>query len=413
MTEMTRRRVVITGLGVVSNIGIGISAFTEALKAGKCGTSPIRSFDASGFPHRMGGEIHNFDPTHWLKRLTPTSYARTSQFAAAAARMAAENAGIDMEQLAETSCGVSVGTTNGNNDLIERFTAEWLKQGPTALVPSLVRQIPASRLATAVNEELDLMGEAITISSACAAGNYAIGYAYDLIQAGETDYMLCGGADGAVPRWVHAGFYRLGAISPSVCKPFDKQRQGILIGEGAGMLFLETLESAQRRKARIYAEVIGYGLNCDATHITTPNHVSIAECMRIAHTNAGIEPKQIDYICAHGTGTKVNDSMECRAIHEVFGCHKPAVSSIKSMIGHTMGAASALGAVACALAIYHGFIPPTINFEDADPECDVDCVTNHAREATLNIVQNNGFAFGGNNAIMILGRESWISQHLR
>jgi 3-oxoacyl-[acyl-carrier-protein] synthase II len=362
----------------------------------------------------MAGEIHNFDPTHWLKRLIPTFHARTSQFAAAAARMAAENASLDIEQLADTNCGVSVGTTNGNNDLIECLTEEWLKQGPIPpLVPSLVRQIPANRLASAVNQELDLTGEAITISSACSAGNYAIGYAYDLIQAGETDYMLCGGADGSVPRWVHAGFSRLGAISPSVCKPFDKQRKGILISEGAGMLFLETLESAQKREARIYAEVMGYGLNCDATHITAPDPVSIAECMHLAHTNAGIQPEQIDYICAHGTGTKVNDAMECRAIHKVFGDHKPAVSSIKSMIGHTMGAASALGAVASALAIYHGFIPPTINFEDADPECDVDCVTNHARQATLNVVQNNAFAFGGNNAIMILGRESWISQHLR
>jgi 3-oxoacyl-[acyl-carrier-protein] synthase II len=195
--------------------------------------------------------------------------------------------------------------------------------------------------------------------------------------------------------------------------PFDKQRKGILISEGAGILFLETLESAQRRGARIYAEVMGYGLNCDATHITAPDPVSVAECMRLAHTNAGIQPEQIDYICAHGTGTKVNDVMEYQAIQAVFGGHKPAVSSIKSMIGHTMGAASALGAVASALAIYHGFIPPTINFEEVDPECAVDCVTNHVREATLNVVQNNSFAFGGNNAIMILGREPWISQHLR
>lgn len=412
---MTRHRVVITGIGVVSNIGIGVSAFTEALKAGKCGTSPISGFDASGFPHRVGGQIHDFDPAYWLKRLVPTSYARTSQFAAAAARMAAENAGMDREQLADASCGISIGTTNGNNDVIEHLTEEWLREGVAALAPSLVRQIPANRLATAISQELDLTGEgeAITICSACAAGNYAIGYAYDLIQAGEADYMLCGGAEGTVQRWAHAGFYRLGAISPAACKPFDKQRQGFIASEGAGMLFLETLENAQRRGAHIYAEIMGYGLNCDAAHLTSPDPVSIAECMRLAHTNAGIQAEQIDYICAHGTATKTNDLMECRAIHEVFGDHVPPVSSIKSMIGHTMGAASALGAVAAALTISHGFIPPTINFEEADPECCVDCVANKAREATLNVVQNNGFGFSGNNAIVILGRESWISQHLR
>ncbi len=251
----------------------------------------------------------------------------------------------------------------------------------------------------------------MTVSTACSAGNYAIGYGYDLIQTGEADFMFCGGAD-SVSRWVHAGFSRLGAIAPGKCQPFDRNRQGILTGEGAGMVVLESLDGARARGARIYAEVLGYGLNCDANHMVAPDASSIAACIRRAHENAGIRPEHVEYICAHGTGTKTNDAVETVAIREVFGERLPVISSIKSMLGHTMGAASAMGAIACALAIAQGFIPPTINFEEADPECAIDCVANQAREAHLNVVQNNGFAFGGNNAITILGNEAWVNENL-
>ncbi len=409
---MPRHRVVVTGLGVVSSIGYGATNFAEALRAGKSGTARIRSFDTTGFPHEMGCEVLDFDPKAWLKRLDPATCARPGLFAAAAARMAVDDAQIDPEVLVGSETGSSVGTTLGNNGLLEPLTAEWLERGPAGLTPSIVRQV-ANRVAVAVNRELELTGEAITLSTACSAGNYAIGYAYDRIHSGEADYMLCGGADGGIRRFVHAGFLRLGAVSHLMCQPFDKNRQGILMGEGSGMLFLETLESAQARGARIYAEVLGYGLNCDAKHITAPDPVSIAACMRRAHAHAGITPDDVDYICAHGTGTKVNDAVEMAAIHEVFGHRIPPVSSIKSMIGHTMGAASAHGAVACALAIYYGFLPPTINFQEPDPACEVDCVPNFARAASVNVVQNNGFAFGGNNAITILGRDTWVSQHLQ
>ncbi len=408
---MGEQRVVITGLGVVSSIGFGASEFHQALRSGVCGTSPITSFDASGFPNKMGGEVRGFVPTRWLRRLDPARHARASQFAAAAARMAADDAGVD--PAASATCGASIGTTDGNNDLIELLTEQWLAAGPESMTPERTRQIPASRIANAVSAELGLRGESITLSTACSAGNYAIGHAYDLVHDGEVEYMLCGGADGAVPRWVHAGFHRLGATSPDVCRPFDKHRQGILVGEGAGVLFIESLASARRRGARIYAELLGYGLNCDATHITAPNHVTIAECIRLAHQSAGITPEDVDYICAHGTGTKLNDATETMALKEVFGARVPPTSSIKSMIGHTMGAASALGAVAGALAIHEGFLPPTIHFQERDPDCDIDCVPNHARAAKVDVVQNNGFAFGGNNAITILGSEKWANRHCR
>lgn len=404
LTKMTRR-VVITGIGLVSSIGCGATAFAEGLKAGKSGISPIQGFDTTGFPHSMGGEVRDFAPERWLKRLEPTAWGRTSQFAAAAARMAVEDAGIDLAHLSRSRCGSVVGTTDGESKLIDHLTAEWVEKGPEGLTPSLVRRVPANRLAVSVNRELDLDGEALSVLTACAAGNYAIGYAFDLIQTGEYDYMLCGGADSAC-RKTFAGFFRLGSVAPLVCQPFDKNRRGLLTGEGAGMLFLETLASAQARGARIYAQVLGYGLSCDATHMVVPDCASIVTCMRRAHANAGIRPEQVDYICAHGTATKVNDPTEVAAIREVFGDKPPPTSSIKSMLGHTMGAASALAAATCALAIFDEFIPPTINFQVPDPECPIDCVPNQSRNVRVAVAQNNGFGFGGNNAVIILGRHS-------
>ena len=245
--------------------------------------------------------------------------------------------------------------------------------------------------------------EAVTLPMACAAGNYAIGYGADVIRSGDAAFALVGGAD-AVCRKTFAGFYRLGTIAPERCQPFDLNRKGILTGEGAGILFLESLESARRRGARIHAEVLGCGLNCDADHPVAPNRDSVARCMELAHLDAGVKPHEIDFISAHGTGTRANDATEASAIRRVFGDQVPRTISIKSMIGHAMGAASALSAIACVLAVTEGFIPPTINHEHADPECDLDCVPNVAVPADLRIVQNNALAFGGNNAVLILSR---------
>lgn len=399
------RRVAVTGLGAISSLGTGAAVFAEAIRAGRSGISQIRSFDASGFPCTYAGEVHDFEPDRLLRTLRPDAWGRTSLLAASAARLAVTDAGIDPGQVSAARSGSAIGTTSGESAVIEALTGQWVDDGIKELDPALVRQVPANRIAAAVNAELALTGEAQTIATACSASNYALGYAYDMVRTGEADFMVAGGAD-SVNRWAHAGFYRLGALAESVCRPFDVRRSGILTAEGGVALFLEPLDGALARGARIYAEVLGYGVNCDAKHPVSPDPVSIADCIRAAHRNAGVRPDQIDYICAHGTGTPTNDATEVKAIRSVFGGDLPPVSSIKSMIGHTMGAASGFGALICCMALHQGFLPPTANVTQVDPALGpgLDCVPGQGRPAAPRIAQNHGFAFGGNNAITILGR---------
>ena len=394
------RRVVITGLGPVSSIGIGVDEFESGLRAGRSGIAPISSFDATGFPHFMAGEVADFDPKVLVRTLEPDQWGRSSLFAAAAAGLAVSDAGVDPAVLAASRAGSSIGTTSGESQVVEAMTAGWVRGGFPSLSGELVRQLPAARLAVAVNRELGLTGEAVTVSTACSASNYALGYAYDQIATGDADYMIAGGAD-SVCRWAHAGFYRLGALTALACSPFDKDRSGILTGEGGAALFLEPLDSALARGARIYAEVLGYGLNCDAKHPVAPDTDSIADCMRRAHANAGVSASEVDYICAHGTGTPANDAVEYAAVRAVFGDRPPPISSIKSMLGHTMGAASAIESVACVLAVHNDALPPTINYQTPDPECDLDYIPNEARFCRVDVAMNNAYAFGGNNASVI------------
>ncbi|MGI5403142.1 beta-ketoacyl-[acyl-carrier-protein] synthase family protein [Streptomyces sp. CA-135486] len=405
MTEPTGRRVVVTGLGAVSSAGIGVAEFTAAIREGRRTTSEIRSFDTTGFPHVHAGEVHDFDPKRWLRRLDPEHWGRSSQFAAAAARLAVEDAGLEAEIIAAAGAGSVMGTTSGESAVIEQLVGEWAADSLKALSPELVGSVPASRIGAAVNRELGLNGEALTLATACSASNYALGYAYDMVAAGEAEYMLAGGAD-SINRWAHAGFYRLGALAEDVCRPFDADRSGILTAEGGVALLLEPYDRAVARGARMYAEVLGYSVNCDAEHMVHPDPNSIADCIRAAHRSAGVTPEQIGYICAHGTGTRTNDATEVAAAREVFGDNLPPISSVKSMIGHTMGAASGFGALVCCQALYEGFLPPTANLSNVDPELGpgVDPVPGRARPAPLEVVQNHGFAFGGNNAITILGR---------
>lgn len=400
-----KRRVVITGIGVVSSIGYGVSDFGKAIQSGKSGITEITSFDTTGYSINQGGQIHNFNPVPWIKNLDINELGLCSQFSIASAYMAIDDAKIDLDELLKTKvCGVSIGTTDGESRIIDHVTEKWVKEGPEYLQDIRYKSIPSNILSLSVAQELNLNGDALTTLSACAAGNYAIGYAYDLVSSGEADFMLCGGSD-TINRKTFTGFYRLGTMASKICRPFDKNREGLLVGEGSGILFLETYENAEKRGAHIYAEILGYGLNCDASHMVTPNKESIANCMRIAHCNSGIKPEEVDYVSAHGTGTQLNDKTESSAIKEVFGRDTaPPISSLKSMIGHTMGASSALTTIACAIGINKSFIPPTINFQTMDPECDIDCVPNEARKKSLNIVQSNAFAFGGNNAIIILSK---------
>lgn len=397
------RRVVITGLGALSSVGIGIAAHLNAFRSGTSGMRKINSINTDGFSTTVGFEVQQFDPYRWIRNIDPRTIGRSAQLAVAASRMALGDAGIEVESLLRGRCGVSIGTCDADLPSIEPLISPSAGSLSATLTRQLARQLPAQRLAFSVAREFDLPGAAITIGTACAAGNYAIGYAYDSIVLGESDLMLCGGAE-SISRKNFAGFSSVRAMAPERCQPFDANRKGMLMGEGSGVLVLESLESARSRRARIYAEVLGYGLNCDASNPVAPNVASIAECMRIAHRNARIEPLDVDYICAHGTGTVTNDSVESAAIRDVFGNRIPAISSVKSMIGHTLGAASALGSIACAVALGKDFIPPTINHRRTDPACGVDCVPNTMRATRLRVVQNNGFAFGGNNAITIYGR---------
>jgi 3-oxoacyl-[acyl-carrier-protein] synthase II len=405
--EAHPRRVVVTGLGVVSGIGVGVDTFTDSLRAGHVGTGPINSFDTTGFPSVFAGEVVDFDPAAVLRRLRVDRWGRSSLLGAAAARLAVENAGIDPDLLSSSVAGAIMGTTNGESVVVAQLADQWISDGLASLDPALVKQVPASQIANAVSQELRLTGDTQTVPTACSASNFALGHAYDLVRLGEAEFMLAGGAD-AVNRNTHAGFFQLGALADRVCRPFDTKRSGILTAEGGVALLLEPLDHAAARGARIYAEVLGYGMNCDAKHMVHPDASGIAECIRLAHRSAGVTADQIDYICAHGTGTPTNDATEVQAIREVFADRVPPVSSIKSMIGHAMGAASGFGAVACCKAIHDGFLPPTATLEEVDEALgpNLDCVPGKARPAHLDVAQNHGFAFGGNNVITILGRVS-------
>lgn len=397
-------RVVVTGLGAITSIGIGVGSFLEGLREGRSGVKPIAAFDTTGYGHANGCEVVDFDAADHVQRLDPAELGRASQFSVAAGRMALDDAGLPVTSVRDQRVLVSVGTTDGESRDLDGLVGVEVDTGPQDFDPRVARRVPAGRLSTSLVRELELTDvEAVTLPTACAAGNYAIGYGFDAVRTGDVDIALCGGAD-AVCRKTFTGFYRLGTIAPEVCQPFDVDRKGILTGEGAGILVLERLDAALSRGARIYAEVLGYGLNCDANHPVAPDRDSIARCMQLAHRNAGVKPSEVDFISAHGTGTKANDVTEAAAIRQVFGEGAPATISIKSMIGHTMGAASALASAACALAITEQFIPPTINHGVTDPECGLDCVPNVARDADLRVVQNNALAFGGNNAVLVLGR---------
>ncbi|WP_431774982.1 beta-ketoacyl-[acyl-carrier-protein] synthase family protein [Streptomyces cucumeris] len=404
MSDKPANRVVITGLGAVSSIGQGAVEFLAGLRSGRSAAKPITAFDTTGFEHANGCEISDFEPTDWIRNFDVEELGRASQFSLAASRMAVADAALEEADLRAHRCLISIGTTDGESRDLDQLVETEVEAGPERMDPTVAARIPAGRLSAAVARELRLTRvEAVTLPTACAAGNYAIGYGYDAIRSGEVEFALCGGAD-ALCRKTFTGFYRLGTIAPERCQPFDVDRKGILTGEGAGVLLLESLESALARGAHIYAEILGYGLNCDAYHPVAPNQDSVARCMQRALDNAGVKPAEVDFISAHGTGTKANDVTEAGAIRQVFGEQPPRTISIKSMIGHSMGAASALASIACALAIEEGFIPPTINHVTTDPECNVDCVPNEAVDADLRVVQNNGLAFGGNNSVVIYGK---------
>ena len=397
-------RVVITGLGVVSSIGVGKDAFWKNLIAGKSGIKEISSFDTSSMQNQRGGEITDFDPYPFVEFAHETG--RASQLVLAATKLAVNDAKLDIFNVGHKNVGIIVGTTMGESQVLETITHAWFEKGDEGVKRELLFEYPDKALADHVSVKFSLRNHNVVIPTACSAGNYSIGYGFDLIKRGKAKAMIVGGGD-AFARIAFIGFSRLFAMAPEKCQPFDKNRKGMMLGEGAGILILEGLDAAKKRNAKIYAEILGYGLSCDAYHMTIPSPKGIEKVMIKAMREANIKPEEVDYISAHGTGTGPNDKTEAQAVGKVFGakCKNIPVSSIKSMLGHTMGAASAIEAITCCLAIKNGVIPPTINYEEADPDCSgIDCVPNEAREKKVNITLNNSFAFGGNNACLVLGK---------
>ena len=398
-----KQRVVVTGLGVISSIGIGIQDFWKNLIAGKSGISEIESFDTSQYPIHKGGEVKNFRPQDFIDRRKIKHLGRASQMAIAATKLALEDAKLKSKQI--NNAGVLLGTTMGEAQILEELDSVWVKDGEQKIISNFISAYLSNNLSVNVALNFSLKGFNAVMPTACSSANYATGYGYDLISSGQNETMLCGGTD-AFSRVAFTGFNRLLAMAPEKCQPFDKNRKGMMLGEGAGILVLESLDHAQKRNAKIYAEILGYGLSCDAHHMTQPSEDGIVRCMEKALKESGVSKDEIDYISAHGTGTPQNDKVECAAIKRLFGKRAKQVpcSSIKSMLGHTMGAASAIESIACCLAIKEQIIPPTINFETPEEDCDIDCVPNKARKLKVGIVLNNSYAFGGNNASLVLSR---------
>ncbi|MBM0848326.1 3-oxoacyl-[acyl-carrier-protein] synthase II [Staphylococcus epidermidis] len=395
-------RVVVTGLGAVSPLGIGHQVFWDNICSGKNGIKDINHFDVSEFSVKKGGEINNFDINKYFdSKKNYSQLSRTCQMALLATDLASKDAKFLPN--AYMKIGVCLGTTMGNQSIIEDDLTNRLK-GQN--LRDNINFYPNSNISSTVSKYLKANGPSITIPTACAAGNYAISYGAEMIKDGKVDIVYAGGADG-LSRSCFALFQRLGAMSSDVCRPFDKNREGMMVSEGAGVLVLESLESALKRGANIYAEVIGHGLSCDAYHATAPHPEGLGAvlAMKNALKSANLQADNISYISAHGTGTKANDSTESKALYTVFKelTDKIPVSSLKSMIGHTMGAASGLEAISSVLAIKNNVIPPTINYKDQDEDCIKNVVPNRKIKKEVNTVLSNSFAFGGNICSIILG----------
>jgi 3-oxoacyl-[acyl-carrier-protein] synthase II len=400
------KRAVITGLGVVTPIGTGVEKFWAAAREATNGVRPLTTIDTTDFRTKVGGEVLDFNAEeHLEKELIPTM-GLSSQYAIAAGKMAMSDAGLGADNLNAYRFGVSMGTTMGEPQVLEQSIRAKYRNGKIEDIPvGLPRQYPCGVIPANVARYFGARGPVTMIPTACAAGNYALGYATDLIRLGKAECVLSGGSD-PFSRIAFTGFNRLLATAAERCRPFSRNRDGMAVAEGAGMLVVEELEHAQKRGARIYAELLGYGLGCDAHNMTIPAPDGCGGQLALtrALANAGVSADEIDYVCAHGTGTGENDKVETLIARNVFGSRAASVpmSSLKSMLGHTMGAASAIEAAACVMMLDRQTLLPTANYEEPDPECDLDYVPNEAREATLNTVVSNAYAFGGNTSAIVL-----------
>jgi 3-oxoacyl-[acyl-carrier-protein] synthase II len=409
-----KRRVVITGLGLTTPLGIGLDNVWKRILDGQSGVGPITRFDASSHDTRIAAEVKDFRPEEYIPPKELRRMDLFIQYALAATKIAVQDAGLDMNSEDAERVGVIVGTGLGGLPTLEKYHAVLLERGPGRISPFFIPMLIANEAPGNIAIQYGMKGPNLSIVTACATGAHSIGNAFRVIQYGDADVMVAGGTEANLTPLTVGGFNALRALSvkndapEKASRPFDKERDGFVIGEGAGIVILEELERARARGAKIYAEVAGYGYNGDAYHITAPcpDGDGSIRCMRMALRDAAIGPEAVDYINAHGTSTELNDSSETIAIKQVFGerAYAIPVSSTKSMIGHLLGAAGAVEAIFSVLAIRDQVCPPTINYEHPDPECDLDYVPNTARRAKIDVVLSNSFGFGGTNAVLAFKR---------
>lgn len=406
-----KNRVVVTGMGAITPIGNDVESFWQGIKNGKCGVDFITKFDTTDYKAKLAAEVKGFNPEEFLDRRSAKRMDRFCQLAVAAAKEAVKNSKIDLDTIDRERFGVVVGSGIGGLGTIEEQHKKLLEKGPGRVSPMLIPMIITNMAAGNIAIEFGAKGMCTNVVTACATGTNAIGDAFHLLQLGIEDVILAGGAESSITPLAIAGFTSMTALSTSsdplrASIPFDKDRDGFIMGEGAGILVLETLEHAEKRGAKIYGEIVGYGATCDAYHMTSPapDGEGGARAMSIAIKEAGIKPEQISYINAHGTSTPYNDKFETAAIKTVFGdsAYKIPVSSTKSMTGHLLGAAGAVEAITCIKAMEDSFLPPTIGYKNPDAECDLDYVPNEGREAKLEYTLSNSLGFGGHNATIII-----------
>jgi 3-oxoacyl-[acyl-carrier-protein] synthase II len=407
---MDKRRVVITGAGAVTPVGNTAEEFWASLLAGRSGIGPITRFDASQMPTRIAGEIKGFDPLKYIDKKDDRKFDRFLKYAIACAVMAVEDAGLKTDSVDATRFGVLVGSGIGGIETLLEQYAILTSKGPDRVSPFFVPMIIVNMAAGVISMRFGAKGPNSSVVTACATGNHAIGDAARIIQRGEADVMIAGGSEAIIIPLTIAGFCQMKAMSTrnddptKASRPFDAERDGFVCGEGGGLVVLESLEHARARDARVYAEIVGYGMTGDAHHMTAPDPEGdgAARAMAAALRDAALEPSSVGYINAHGTSTPYNDKFETIAIKRVFGDHakKLAVSSTKSMTGHLLGAAGGIEAIATAFALHHGILPPTMNYEKADPECDLDYIPNQARKQEVEVALSNAFGFGGTNATL-------------
>lgn len=407
-----KNRVVITGLGAITPIGTGKENFFEGLKNGKNGIRKITQFDATDYTSQIAGEVLDFNAENFIDKKEAKRMDRYTHFAIAAARLALADSKLDLEKVDREKVGVFIGSGIGGMQTLHTQYEKLFSKGPSRISPFFIPMMIANMAAGHVAIDLKIHGPSACVVTACASGTNSIGDAFRIIADGEVNLMFAGGSEAAISPAGVAGFSAMKALCADhnddpehASRPFDKNRSGFVMGEGAGIVLLENLEHAKARGAHIYAEIIGYGRNNDAYHITTPAPEGEyqAKCMQLAIDDAGIKPEEMDYINAHGTSTHYNDLGETQAIKKVFGEHayKLAVSSIKSMTGHMLGAAGGVEAIATVFAIESGILPPTINYETPDDGLDLDYVPNKSREKNVNVAMSNSFGFGGHNACLV------------